>query len=228
MIPIRDNLPGRHFPIITYLLIAANSLVFIYMASLSAGALNAFVDKFSLIPARISAGAAFYSLFTYMFLHGSLGHIFGNMVFLRIFGDNLEDTLGKVKYLLFYFGAGFGAAVLQTLIGPQVTVPNLGASGAIAGILGGYLVLFPRAKVDLLVPLGFFLEIFTVPAWTILFLWIVLQFVAGFGELALPDAASVAYFAHIGGFLTGTAIILARKKFTASVMPQRQLSLPAV
>ena len=207
MIPLRDHNPSSRSPYLTYTLIGINVLVFLFMMSLGEGELEEFIRIFALVPAEVVKGLNIQALFTSMFLHGSIGHIFGNMMFLNIFGDNLEDRLGRIKYILFYLVAGLGASALQIFIDPASTIPNLGASGAIAGLMGGYLVLFPKHKVDILLPFGGFLSTATVPAYTMLFYWILAQFLYGFGGLFIAAQGGVAYFAHIGGFITGGAII---------------------
>lgn len=207
MIPIRDHNPSGTTPIITYLLIVINSLVFINTLMFSQSELMDFVNQYALIPAQILQGENLHTLVTSMFLHGSIGHIVGNMLFLNIFGDNLEDTLGRVKYLIFYFLSGLGASFLQIATDPTSTIPNLGASGAIAGVMGGYLVLFPKHRVDTLVYFGFSASRITVPAYTMLIYWFIAQFFYGVGTLAIPAAGGVAYFAHVGGFITGFALV---------------------
>lgn len=206
MIPLRDHNPSTTTPWVTYLLLVANILVFFNMMGMSEGELENFIYTYAVIPKIVSAGAAYLTIFTAMFLHGSLGHLFGNMIFLHIFGDNLEDTFGHFKYLLFYILCGVAATLLQVAIDPLSDIPNLGASGAIAGLMGGYLTLFPRHKIDILLPLGGFLQTATVPAMTMLLYWIGAQFLGSFGQLAAPDTGGVAYFAHIGGFIAGVVI----------------------
>jgi len=153
-------------------------------------------------------GQALQTLFTSMFLHGGIGHILGNMMFLNIFGDNLEDRLGHIKYLIFYLLCGLAASALQIIIDPGSQIPNLGASGAIAGLMGGYLVLFPTHKIDVLIPFFGFFNRSTVPAFTMLFYWIFFQFLSGFGQLGTAESGGIAYFAHIGGFLAGIVMVI--------------------
>lgn len=207
MIPIRDHNPSGRIPVITYLLIGVNSLVFLYMLMLPSSVLERFVETFALVPAEIVAGQAWFTLITSMFLHGSLIHVVSNMLFLNIFGDNLEDSLGSLGYLFFYFVCGLGANLLQLVIEPRSTVPMLGASGAVAGILGGYLVLFPQHKVDVLVPLGWYIPRITLPAYTMLFYWFFAQLFYGVGSLGVSAQGGVAYFAHVGGFITGVGFV---------------------
>jgi len=214
MIPLRDHNPSGKTPIVTYSLITINVLIFLSSFLMTEEALLAFYDQYAITPALISQGQNLYTLITAMFLHGGIGHIFGNMLFLYIFGDNLEDKLGHVKYLLYYLVCGLGASALQILIDPSSTIPNLGASGAIAGVMGGYLLLFPQHKVDVLFSFGFSVRKATLPAYTMLFYWFLMQFLSGVGSLAYIDqmTGGVAYFAHIGGFLTGLVLIMPVKK----------------
>lgn len=208
MIPIRDHNPSGIFPIITYLLVTLNVLVFLYMLALPQPLLEDFVSSYALIPALVVNGQSLSTVVTSMFLHGGFGHIFGNMLFLNIFGDNLEDKLGHLKYFLYYLLSGGIGAFLQILINPDSTIPNLGASGAIAGLLGGYLVLFPKNKVDILLPFAWEFNTVSVPAYTMLIYWILAQFLFGLGSITLANIGGVAYFAHIGGFLAGFLLIL--------------------
>lgn len=212
MIPIRDHNPSSTTPFLTYLLIVANILVFVFMLTLPEPGIESFINTYALIPAEIVRGQDLFTLVTSMFLHGGIGHIFGNMIFFNIFGDNLEDRLGHIKYLFFYLLCGLGGSIAQILINPGSTIPNLGASGAIAGLMGGYLVLFPRHRVDVIVPLGFSLNRATVPASAMLLYWIAAQFLQGAGTLGI-EGGGVAFFAHIGGFLVGAVIVTLFKPF---------------
>jgi membrane associated rhomboid family serine protease len=209
MIPIRDHNPSGKFPFFTYLLIAVNTVIFFYMLSLPMSAFETFINTYALVPARFLAGKQTIALFSSMFLHGGFGHLFGNMLFLHIFGDNLEDRLGHLGYLIFYLFTGIGASALQIAINPGSNIPQLGASGAIAGIMGGYLALFPRRKIDILFGIGLFFRRATVPAYFMLFYWIAFQFLFGVGSLAAmdPTMGGVAYFAHVGGFVTGWLVV---------------------
>jgi membrane associated rhomboid family serine protease len=227
MIPLRDENPTRSFPIFTLLIIAANVLVFLWQLSVG---LNVSVLQMGLIPAellhdanRVYTGGprtglppgaevtnlnpAWMTLFTSMFMHGGWMHIIANMWFLWIFGNNIEDSLGKVKFILFYLACGLAAAAAQTALDPASPIPMVGASGAIAGILGAYLVLFPGSRILALVPLGFVLMVREVPAWLVLGLWFVLEFVRGIGALGADAAGGVAYGAHVGGFVFGWLFI---------------------
>jgi membrane associated rhomboid family serine protease len=159
-----------------------------------------------MIPARIAEGDALYTLFSSMFLHGDFFHLGGNMLFLWIYGDNMEDTLGPLPFLGYYLACGLAAGLAQWIIAPYSPIPVLGASGAIAGVMGGYLLLFPRARIDVLIFLIVFIRILPVPAWLVLGLWFVFQVVAGVG--ADPETGGVAYWAHIGGFAIGFALMM--------------------
>jgi membrane associated rhomboid family serine protease len=172
------------------------------------------INNFALIPAEIVKGNNLLTLITSMFMHASIGHIFGNMIFLHIFGDNLEDRLGHGKFLLYYLVCGFGASFLQILINPISTIPNLGASGAIAGAMGGYLLLFPRHRVEVLFSIGLVFKKAMVPAYTMLIYWFAAQLLTGVGSLAYLDQSmgGVAYFAHVGGFVTGFLLLLPFKR----------------
>lgn len=209
MIPLRDHNPSGRLPVITYFLISINVIIFASTFLLPEEILEGFYQQYALVPALIIKGQNLYTLLTAMFLHGSIGHIVGNMLFLNIFGDNLEDKLGHVKYLLYYLFCGIGASGLQILVNPTSNLPNLGASGAIAGIMGGYLVLFPRNRIDILFSLGWSMRQATVPAYFMLFYWFVIQLFAGVGSLAFLNAnmGGVAYFAHLGGFVAGWLLI---------------------
>ncbi|HEK85402.1 MAG: rhomboid family intramembrane serine protease [Candidatus Saccharicenans sp.] len=210
-IPLKDENPTVRFPLITIILIAVNCLVFAYQI-ISPKGLEYFVLKYGVIPYEITHGPLeattgpriFWplSLLTGMFLHGSLFHLLGNMLYLWIFGNNIEDFLGPIKYIFFYFSCGIAASIVQVAFYPGSRVPMIGASGAIAGILGGYIILYPSARVKTLIFLIFYITIVYVPAWLILGLWFVLQLTnAGLG-------GGVAWFAHIGGFLTGLGLII--------------------
>lgn len=202
MIPIRDINPVRTRPVVTWVLIALCAAVFMYELTLSEAGQQAFFQHWALVPARISAGDphGYVTVLTSMFLHGGLMHVIGNLWFLRLFGDNVEDAVGRPKYLALYLVSGIAAAAAQYFAAPDSTAPMLGASGAIGGVLGAYAVLFPRARVMALMPgtLGWVVQ---VPSIVYLGLWLVLQFVGGFG-----GAGGVAYWAHVGGFATGALL----------------------
>ena len=206
MFPIRDHNPSSRTPFVTYALIAINVLVFLsYMPLLGdPRAVQAFFANWALIPAI--AGEAPARFLTSMFLHGGLLHLGGNMLFLHVFGDNLEDEMGHGMFLGFYLAGGVGAALAQVASAPGSTVPMVGASGAVAAVMGGYLLLFPRARVDVLVILVFLVRIVPVPAWLMLGLWFGLQLASG---ATMPTAGGgVAYWAHAGGFAVGLVLTL--------------------
>ena len=202
MFPIRDHNPSGRTPYVTIALIAINVLVFLgYFLSLSEPELNGFFFTWGLVPARIMIGDGYETFLTSMFLHGGWLHLAGNMLFLWIYGDNLEDEFGHFGFLLFYIAAGVAAAGLQMLADVYSRIPMVGASGAIAGVMGGYLLLFPRAKVDVLFIFIIFFRIFAIRAWIVLGIWFAIQI---FGGLNTPsEAGSVAHWAHAGGFVAG-------------------------
>ena len=217
MIPLRDRNPSGSFPGVTLLLILINVFVFLYEVQLGPG-LSAFLARHALVPAAVTGSLRFGSIsfgdtvapfFTSMFLHGGWLHLITNMWFLWIFGDNVEDVLGKIRYVLFYLLCGLAAALTHFLIQPGSTLPVVGASGAIAGVLGAYAVLFPGARVVTLVPVFFFLQVIELPALLILGLWFVLQILSGSIAVAGPaSAGGVAWWAHVGGFLAGMVLVL--------------------
>ena len=213
MLPLRDDNPRRTVPIVTYLLIALNALVFFWELSLGER-LQSALFQVAFIPARYwIPGNWIFDLLTIvisMFLHGSLMHIGSNMLYLWIFGDNIEDRLGHGKYLIFYLLCGFGATIAHAIFSPGSRLPSIGASGAIAGVLGAYLLLYPHARVMTLIPIFFFITLREIPAVIILGLWFVLQLFSGVGSLGVPDAqdmGGVAWFAHIGGFVLGMILV---------------------
>ncbi|HLE73689.1 MAG TPA: rhomboid family intramembrane serine protease [Anaerolineales bacterium] len=198
MMPLGDDDSGRRStPVVTYALIALNVLVF--LLETSAG--NAFIEQWAFVPARFLANPAaeFITIFSSMFMHAGTLHLGGNMLYLWIFGDNVEDNFGAVKYLIFYLLAGIGATFLQLFFSLDSTIPNLGASGAIAGVLGAYLVMFPRGQIRVLV--GRVLT--TSNALIVIGFWFVLQLFSGVGSIGAADTGGVAYMAHVGGFVAG-------------------------
>ena len=215
MIPLKDTNPSGKTPFLTYLLIAANVVVFLYMAMLGREALEDFIGQYAMIPALITRGESLHAFLTSLFLHGSWAHLLGNMLFLNIFGDNIEARLGKLRFLFFYIIFGVSGAFLQFVVNPASRLPNLGASGAIAGVMGAYLCLFPRAKIKVLVPSFIFYRIVTLPAFFMLGYWFLIQALFGLGGLGnvMADLGGVAYFAHIGGFVSGFFIIYFWKKY---------------
>ena len=199
MLPLRDNIPSATRPTVTWGIIAANLLVFLCELS------SPDVLSFALVPARFTAdpaGSAF-TILTSMFLHGGWAHVLGNMLYLWIFGDNVEDRLGHVRYLLLYLAGGVAAALAQVAISPDSAVPMVGASGAIAAVLGGYIVLYPRASVYTWI----FFSIVPIPAVVWLGLWFVLQLFSGVASLGAAATGGVAFFAHVGGFVAGLALV---------------------
>jgi membrane associated rhomboid family serine protease len=208
MIPLKDINPSRSFPIANLTIILICSAVWLYEVSLGKGGLNDFVYSFGLVPVEIFSRP--YQLFTHMFLHGSWLHIIGNMWFLWVFGDNVEDRLGKFKYLLFYVLSGFGAGVIQSLVSfltGAVHVPMVGASGAISGVLGAYLYLFPHARILALVPVFFFMTFMELPAVFFIGMWVFIQVINGLITLPFAGMGGVAWFAHIGGFFVGYKLV---------------------
>ncbi len=187
------------------LIIAVNAMVFFYQLTLDPYSLNAFLFTWGLVPAHFNL----LSLFAGMFIHGGWMHIIGNMWFLWIYGDNVEDILGPAKYLLFYLSCGVVASLTQCAVDPTSQIPNIGASGAIAGVMGAYLLKFPHARIVTLIPIFIFFTTVEIPASIVLVLWFAIQFFSGFGSLAsrYADQGGVAFFAHIGGFLAGMALI---------------------
>jgi len=208
MFPIRDHNPSGRRPYVTQALITANVVVFLatLLALPDARALDLFFATWGLVPARVTSGFGWQTVLTSMFIHGGWLHLLGNMLFLWIFGDNLEDIMGHRRFALFYLAAGLAAALMQVWADPSSRVPMVGASGAIAGVMGGYLLLFPRARVDVLIVIVVFFRIFTVPAWAMLGLWFAFQLGA---SLTTPTTlGGVAYWAHTGGFAAGLILTL--------------------
>lgn len=208
MFPIRDHNPSGRTPYVTYALIALNIVIFLSYWPLFEDdrALMLFYYEWGMTPALISEHGTYLTLLTSMFLHGGIMHLGGNMLFLWVFGDNLEDEMGHLGYLAFYLASGIGAALAQLFADPASPVPTVGASGAIAGIMGGYLLLFPKAKVDVLIIIVIIFRIIPVPAWIMLGLWFAFQMVGQAG--ADPVSGGVAYWAHIGGFIVGLGLTL--------------------
>lgn len=205
MFPIRDHNPSGRTPYVTFGLIALNCLVFLgYWTALPEAQIDRFFQNWGLVPAVLTQGQGGINILTSMFLHAGWLHILGNMLFLWIFGDNLEDEMGHGGFLLFYLLSGFAAAVAQVAMDPSSPIPMVGASGAIAGVMGGYLLLFPKARVDVLFVFVIFFRIFSIPAWVVLGVWFTLQLFSG---LSLPgDMGGVAYWAHAGGFAGGVIL----------------------
>ncbi|MGD9862955.1 MAG: rhomboid family intramembrane serine protease [Pseudodonghicola sp.] len=207
MLPIRDHNPSGRTPFVVYALMAINIGVFLTYAGLpERQLLQQIYVPYALIPARLGYGEGFATLITSTFLHGGVLHLAGNMLFLWIFGDNLEDEMGHVGFLLFYLACAVGAGLIHVLASPGSMVPTVGASGAIAGVMGGYLLLYPKARVDILIILVIFFRIIAIPAWLMLGLWLGMQLLGGFN--ADPNAGGVAYWAHAGGFVVGMILTL--------------------
>lgn len=213
MFPLKDDNPTRNKPVLTIALIAVNVLVFIYQFAQGAGA-SRVVIQFGLIPYELVHGteltplAAFptsLTIFTSMFLHGGWMHLGGNMLYLWIFGNNIEDRLGPVRFLMFYLLSGVFAVLLFVATGPETKVPMVGASGAVAGVLGAYVMHYPRARVLTLIFLGWFVRLIWIPAFVVLGLWFVMQLLFALPSIGTATTGGVAYMAHVGGFLFGLA-----------------------
>jgi len=212
MLPLKDLNPTRRIPYLTYAFIAVNVIVFIWEQFLSAAELQDVFMRLSVVPANVMQDP--FSLETpldfvrSMFFHGGWAHLLGNMLYLWLFGDNLEDRMGVVLFVILYFLGGFVATTAQIIVDPNSTIPMVGASGAIAAVLGGYLLLFPGVRVRGIIPLGFFSRMVEWPAWSVLGLWFVMQLFNGVVSVALVTSTTggVAFFAHIGGFIAGLAL----------------------
>jgi membrane associated rhomboid family serine protease len=213
MLPLRDDNPRRTVPVINVVLIIVNVMMFLWEVSLGTS-LERALSMVAFVPARFwfapFAISNIMSIFVSMFLHGGILHLGGNMLYLWIFGDNVEDRLGHVKYLVFYVACGLAATLAHAFVNPSSVVPSIGASGAIAGVLGAYLILFPRTRVLTLIPILFFITIREIPAIVVLGLWFVLQLFVGVGSIGVQSASEggVAYFAHIGGFAFGMLLVV--------------------
>ncbi|MBN1314636.1 MAG: rhomboid family intramembrane serine protease [Anaerolineales bacterium] len=209
MIPIQDMNPSRTKPVITWVIIALNVIVYLYEIVLDGmGQLDPFLYQAGVVPSLITTNLTnIPDIFTSMFLHGGWIHLLGNMLYLWIFGDNIEDRMGHGRFLVFYLVGGVLASVAQIIVSPGSNVPIIGASGAIAAVLGAYLVEYPRARVRSLLMLGYFIRFVHIPAVVVLGFWFVLQFFNGFLSLSSMSAGGVAYFAHIGGFVAGMILV---------------------
>ncbi len=225
MIPIRDDAPRLTVPVVTWFLIAANVGIFLYQFSLGLGSPRAelaFIGSYAVVPARVTSAltgsgpfvAGLLPIVTSMFLHGGWMHLIGNVWFLWIFGDNVEDELGHGVFLVFYLGCGVLAAVAQFLADPTSSIPMVGASGAIAGVMGAYLIRFPRARVTVLLPIVIIWTTVQLPAFLMLTYWLAIQVFSGAGSAA---GGGVAWWAHIGGFLAGVGLVLTRPRRRAWV-----------
>jgi membrane associated rhomboid family serine protease len=235
--PLKDNIPTEHFPVVTVALIVANVIIYFLLQDGTLGLPNSGeggdwpVTTYAYIPCEITGEtpcqtapggpADWATVFTAMFMHGSIVHLGGNMLFLWIFGNNVEDSMGPVKFVVFYLLGGIAATALQTAVDPDSQIANLGASGAVAAVLGGYLLLFPRARVITVIFIVFFFTIVELPALAFLVIWFAQQALFGYFDLVQPaGGGGVAYFAHIGGFVFGLAAI---KLFASERRRRRQI-----
>jgi membrane associated rhomboid family serine protease len=227
VIPLKDDVPSRSFPVVTVGLIALNVVAFLYQVSLQVSgggpqvtsAAQEFVFEFGVIPCRLTGNcrvpaghpSPVLTVLTSMFLHGGWFHVIGNMLYLWIFGDNVEDRLGHGRFVVFYLASGVVAALAQTAVAPTSPVPMIGASGAVSGVLAAYLVLFPSAGVLTLLAFGFFIRMVRIPAMIVLGLWIVVQLINGAVSYSIASAGGegggVAWFAHVGGFAAGLILL---------------------
>ena len=217
MFPLKDDIPSRHFPLVTLWLVIVNILSFIYQLSLGPE-LEGFILAHGFVPARFAAGQAenamflgrYLPVFSSMFLHGGLLHIFSNLWMLWIFGDNVEDRMGKGRYLLFYLLCGAAAAFAQFWANPQAQAPMIGASGAIAGVLGAYFLLYPRARILTFIPIFIFFYLVEIPAYFFIGFWFLVQFLQGAAQQAAAGRLAeggVAWWAHVGGFVAGVVLL---------------------
>ncbi len=210
MIPLSDDNRGRRStPYVTFALIGINILIFFYQLTLSERELLLFFREWGAVPALVTEEGRWFTLLTSTFLHGGWLHLGGNMLFLWVFGDNVEDVMGHVGYLIFYLLTGVAASATQVYLDTSSEIPLVGASGAISGVLGAYIVLFPHGRIITLLFIGFFVTTFMLPAWAMIGYWIVLQFIQGFASLSVRtmETGGVAFFAHVGGFIAGVALV---------------------
>jgi len=212
MIPLRDSVRPRKYPYINLLLIFLNTAIFIYQMGLTEEELIQLYYRFGIIPENflLAGGAGWFPLLSSIFLHGGWLHLLGNMLYLWVFGDNVEDRLGHAGYLLFYLLAGAVGGMAHIAANPHSGVPTIGASGAVAGVLGAYFLLFPRARVLTLIPIGFFITTAQLPAVVFLFLWFFLQLFNAFLAGVTSATQTVAWWAHVGGFLLGFGVAAAK------------------
>ena len=215
MIPIRDRNPSGTFPFVTVSIIALNILVFLFELSMGQG-LDSFLFQFGVVPIKVYYSTdipgsniinTYFPFLSFMFLHGGFVHLIGNMWYLWIFGDNVEDRLGRVKFIIFYLICGIGSAIVHVYFNSQSEVPCVGASGAIAGVLGAYMVTFPRARVLVLIPLFIVWQTIELPAIIVLGFWFLIQFFSGTASISSTHGGGVAWWAHIGGFVLGVILI---------------------
>jgi membrane associated rhomboid family serine protease len=224
MFPLRDNIPAHRFPAVTIGLIAANVAVFLYQYLLAPQSAQRMVVLYGLIPRELTSGVPLVphpfpvevTLITSMFVHGGLFHVGGNMLYLWIFGNNIEDAMGHARFILFYVLSGLAAAFTQVMAGPNSAIPMVGASGAVSGVLGAYLLLYPHARVLTFVTLGWFWRLVEIPAVIVLGFWIVVQVANGLLTFNF-QGGGVAWFAHIGGFAAGMVLLPFCKRRTVPV-----------
>lgn len=231
MIPLRDTIPSSRRPVVTYVLIALNLIAFLYEASLGR-AIEPFIFQWGLVPAKfyLTDPSSWATVLTSMFLHGGWLHVGGNLLYLWIFGDNVEDRMGHGRFLFFYLACGVCAAMAQVLASPASPVPMVGASGAIAGVLGAYLLYYPHARVLTLVPIFFFIQLIEIPALVFLLLWFAMQLLSGVASLGGASSATggVAWWAHAGGFAGGFVLgaLLGYGRPKARAAPRAELFWP--
>jgi membrane associated rhomboid family serine protease len=217
MIPLKDDIPARRFPVVNISLIGVNIAVFLFEWT-SGPHINQLIMRFGFVPARFSSMyswdyldiSRYTTIFTSLFLHGSLFHVLANMWVLWIFGDNVEDCMGRLRYLIFFFLCGIASVVAQALSNPDSTLPLVGASGAISGVLGAYFLTYPRARILTLVPIFILFYLIDLPAFIFLGLWFLIQFVSGYASMMAKDAATgggIAWWAHVGGFGAGVVLV---------------------
>ncbi len=211
MFPLRDNVPSRRFPVVTLVIVVVNVLLFLFEVMLGQNA-TALTESFGVVPARLIGNwyspVVLFTLFSSMYLHGGWVHLIGNMWYLWIFGDNVEDRMGRLGYFIFYTLCGIAAALIQVAVAPRSEIPIIGASGAIAGVLGAYLLLYPTARVSTLVPVFYFIRIIWLPAILVLGGWFLVQLLNGLATLNVQMmTGGVAFWAHIGGFVAGMALL---------------------
>jgi membrane associated rhomboid family serine protease len=220
VIPVLDSVKARRTPFVNVAFILINIAVFIYELTLNVGDLNAFFRDYGIIPVQLDAWASDpdgfeepLTIVSAAFIHGGWLHLAGNMLFLWVFGDNIEDALGHIGYFIFYFVCAAGAAVTQVAFDTGSLIPVVGASGAIAGVLGAYLVLYPRATVAVLLPFFFFIP-FPLPAFVLIVFWFLMQLVSGVASIGTTEVSEgIAFWAHVGGFVTGFAILFLLRRF---------------
>lgn len=230
MIPLYDHNPSRAVPVVTKTLLYANVFAFILQWWLESRGVSWTISAYGLVPSRVTADpeGEWFKAVSSMFLHANFAHLGWNMLFLHIFGDNVEDRLGKLRFVAFYLLAGVGAAAAQYLIDPLSPVPMIGASGAIAGVLGAYLVLYPRAPIAVvnpILPLWLLLgPLFKLPAWFVVGMWFMGNLFGGLASLQTVSAGGIAFFAHLGGFIAGLLLVrplLTRSRSTGAHEPKR-------